>query len=458
MQFASLSFLFLFLPISLGVYYFSPRRWKREVMLGISIIFLLGGGIVAALIEVLLALGTFFVGLLLERLQNRRKLSGLVLFGTIAVYIAIVLMLRSDSMQLWETSLFRGKDFFPLGLSFFALQGIGYCIDVRRKKCMAETNWRNFFLYMLFFPRLIMGPVVSYSSAKKLKVETKFSMAQMGGGLSRFTIGLAKKMLLANWVGMFFRTASQTDSSNYSLLILWIGALAQLLSLYFELSGYADMAIGIALCFGVRLPESYGVALAVPTVAKFAEHWNRTVVQWFSHYIGTKFHSRVQLLRLIAIMITWGMIGLWYGFRLPTLLWGLGIGLCIGIEYLVGFGKRYYGIRYTLTALILTFGAVLLTLPDLSSVWAYVHGMVGLGHLAPSDADWHLIRSYGLALLIAGYLASGNWKTIFRLIQEKTWFRWARVPLAVAATLVLFCISIAVLLSCGGSAVMQLRL
>ncbi len=458
MQFASFTFLFLFFPITLGIYHLTPQRWKREVMLAISMLFLLSGGWLGALVLLVLTAATYGIGLLLEHLHTRRKLSGLVLLSTVLVYLGALTLLRSDWMQSWEFSLLHGKDLFPLGLAFFVLQAIGYCADVRRGKYGAERNWRQLSLYMLFYPRLIMGPVVPYPVALRSLCNPTFSMQHIGAGMTRFLVGLGKKLLLADNVGMLFQTVNQADPSGYSIITVWLGALAQLVSLYLELSGYADMAIGLALCYGVRLPESYGKSLFFPSVTKFADQWNRTVVQWFSHYVGTRFHGKSKFLHLFAVTITWGCVGLWYGFRLPTLIFGLGIGFCIWMEHLMGQGRRYIGIRYGVTVLLLSVCAVLLIQPDLASAWEYLRVMFGMGHFTPGEADRNLLLSYGLILFVSVYCASGNWRTVLHFVEEKPWFRVMRIPLTVAAVLLLLLGCTAVLISTSGTAQMQLML
>ena len=408
MQFASFTFLFFFLPITMGIYYLTPRRWKQEVMLGISILFLFCGGWMAALTELVLAALTYGAGLLLEKLRTKKALSRLTLAGTLLVQFGALIVLRSDWLYSLKAGAFHGSALFPLGLAFFVLQNAGYCIDVFRGKCRGETNWRRLGLYLLFYPRLIMGPVVSYPMVHKTICDPAFDMSRIGGGLLRFLVGMAKKLFLADWVGMLFQTLCQTSDAPYSMLVVWLGAFSQLVTLYLELSGYADMAIGIGACYGVRLPKSYGKSLFYPSIAAFADQWNRTVVQWFSHYVGTHFRGSNRFFQLLALMITWGCIGLWYGVRLPSLLFGLLIGFCLWLAHLLWRDKRTSMLRYALTLLLLSVGAVLLTLPDLPSVWNYLKIMLCGGHIAPTEADADLLRAYGLALAVS----SGGRKTV----------------------------------------------
>jgi len=286
MQFASFTFLFLFMPITLGIYHVVPKSWKQYVLLGISVLFLLGGGIIAALVELVLTGGTFGTGIWLEHMRKKahKKRSILLLTAVVIIYLSVLLLLRSDWMQMWKTLWLSGNDFFPLGLSFFTLQGIGYCLDVRRGECDAERNWWKLSLYLLFYPKLMMGPIVPYRIAKNSLSDTTFSLSQMGIGFQKFLTGLAKKLIFADGCEMLFSTIYQSDMTTYSILIFWVGAFAKLLSLYFEFSGYADMAVGLGLCYGVKLPESYGKKLFYPTMTKFTEQWNKTVVQWFFQF------------------------------------------------------------------------------------------------------------------------------------------------------------------------------
>ncbi len=458
MQFASFSFIFLFLPAALAIYHLTPERRKMPVMLGISFVFLLSGGIGAALILLLLTAGTYGAGLLLERFRLKKILSSLTIFSVLVVFLLALALLRSSWILSVENQFVNGADFWPAGLAFFALQAIGYCADVKNGRIPAERRWMHLFLYMLFFPRLIMGPVVSYRTAQRTHYTSGFSISQIGAGLMRFLIGLSKKLLLANSLAMLFEEITQ-GTASFSVLVLWIGALEKLTAIFLELSGYADMAVGLAMCFGVRLPEGYGKSVFFPTVIRFSEQFNRTVVQWFSHYAGRKFHGRNRLTRSLTVLAAWGCIGLWYGFRPTTLLWGILIGLCLCIEYAFGFHRRirYRAVHYFLTMAFLSIGTLLLVLPDFSSVYMYLRGMFSMNRLSLSDADWYLFRSHGLMMLAAFYVASGHWQNVMGAIRGKLWFRRIQTPLTQVVMLILLLACTAVLMT-DGTAVFQLML
>ncbi len=458
MLFSSLTFLILFLPISLGVYYLTPSRRKTEVMLLISLLFLLSGGILAALVELFLTAGTFAAGIFLEYLQQKgeRKRSNLMLLVILLVYLTALLFLRSDTVQSWKLSQIYGADLFPLGLSFFTLQGMGYCVDVWQKKMPAERNWRKLSLYLLFYPRLMMGPVVSYPMAQQSL--SSVSLAQVGAGLYRFFVGLAKKLLLADAVAMLFTNIVQADPSVYSVSTLWIGAFAKLLALYLELSGYADMAIGLAQCYGVKLPESYGRTIFYPTLHQFAEQWNKTVTQWFVQYLGVRLPGKRAVLHVLGIMLTWACILLWYQFRWQNFVLGLLLGLCIGLEHMLEKKKQSYAIRYFFTTAVCSFCAAFLSFPNETTGLAYLKGMFGMGHISFTEADSTLGVGYFLVLLIAAYVSSGNFYTWVRKAERHPYLtRWF-VPLHTLSAILLFLLDFAMLIAAGGSVDVQLRL
>ncbi|MCD8219397.1 MAG: hypothetical protein LUC50_03370 [Ruminococcus sp.] len=458
MQFASFTFLFLFLPITLGIYYLTPRRWRHGVMLGISVVFLLSGGLLSAVVLLLLTAGTYGAGLLLEHLHPRKKLSAFVITCVTLLEMGVLLLLRSDLVQGASLGWFSGSDLFPLGLSFYVLQSLSYYSEVHRGKCRAEHSVWKLSLYLLFYPRLIMGPVVSYRTAIESYTETSCSVTQIGAGLLRMLVGLAKKLVLADLIGTLYLTVTQENVTSYSILMLWIAALAKLLALYFELSGYADLAIGIAQCYGVKLPESYGKKLFYPTLLQLTDQWNRTVVQWFFHYVGTRFHGKRRSFHVFAVIVTWGCIGLWYDFRITTLLCGLAVGCCVGVEHLTGHHEHHWMIRYVITCLFLCMSTVLLAEHDLADAAAYLGGMFGAGQIAPTDADWQLIRSYLLIFLLAMYAASGNWRRIMQYVDQSKRCATLRLPLTVLAAVLLLVIDTAALVSAGGNVEMQLLL
>ncbi len=451
MQFVSFTFLFLFLPLTLGVYYLVPLRWKPKVLLGTNLIYLLGSGWFVAAVELLLTLVTFGVGQWMAHWKTQKVRKKLILSASILLYVGAFVLLRSELSTRWAAISIWGVHWNTIGFSFFILHGIGYCLDVEREKILPEKKWLSFASYMLFYPKLMMGPVVSYTTFQKMQMATRFSFAVIGRGVVRLVIGVSKLLLLANWLGLVFQTLHQTESSAYSLVTVWVGAFAQFLTLFLTFSGLVDMAIGIGMCYGVTLPESYGKTAFFPTVSHFADQWNRTVVQWFSHYVGTHFHGKHAMLHLFAVMTTWGCIGLWHGLCASTLLFGLLIGGFLWLEYMLRRKKYYAGLHVFLTILLLSLGAVLLTLTDWRSVWAYLRIMFGAENIAPTEADSVVLRQFILILLLAVCVCSGKWRSILRKLESYTWFQLVRMPASILLVLILLLLNVAVLVFYHGT-------
>lgn len=460
MQYASFTFLFLFLPITLGIYALTPQAKKPYVMLGISVFSLLFGGVFSALIELFLTLGLFGAGILLEhcRKQGRKKSGRLFLCGFIILCLAVCLFLRSDFVQSYSGSWWTGTDFFPLGLSFFTLQCVGYCLDVWQAKIAAERCPWRLFLYMLFFPCHLMGPVLSYEEADKLLFQPHVSLSRVGSGLQRFLMGLAKKLLLADGLSHLYETLAYADPTAYSITFLWLGAFAEWMSLYLEFSGYADMALGLAACYGIQLPECYGKTVYYYSMRQGSEHWNQSVVQWFYRYIGAHVHGQHTFIHVLGMMLTWGCIGLWYDVSPVTFGFGLWIGLFISLEYLLDKRQTQSGVRLVICTLLCCIGTLLCSITNWSTGLSYLQGMIGMGSIAPTDADGAVLTAYWIVLLVSFYVTTGNWHTLTHKLFAQPKFKPIEVPCRVLAAILLLVLDASILIVMGGTAEMQLVL
>lgn len=439
MQFASFGFLYLFLPFTLTIYLFLPVRLRQRAMLCFSLLFLLFSGISTCFAVLTITGITYGAGKVLERKKEKRFCSICLLLSITFLWIFVVLFMRSQWLHSWENTYFSGRDFCLPGISFLALQGVGYCIDIRRGKIRPAQHWYQFFSYLLFFPRIIMGPVVPYDSVMTSPYGRTIPMQQIGAGLFRFLIGLSKKLLLAEWLMQLFQDVLDAGIDSCSILILWLAAAAKWIAVFLELSGYADMAIGIANCFGYRLPESFSKSILYPSVTVFSQRWNRTISGWFSNYLGSHLGGSSPVMQFIAVLFIYSCMGVWYRPCLPALLWGAFIGVVICVEYILG--KKYSQARrplhYTITTIFFCISVLFLVLPDFGSIWQYTQGMLGFGQLIPTETDGYLLRSYSFIFLLSLYVVSGNWQTIFRWFRKKNWFRRLQLPLSILTALFL---------------------
>ena len=407
MQFASFTLIFLFLPITMLLFYLTPNRWKREVMLGISLLFLCSGGWLAAAVEILLTALTYGAGLLLEHLRQRKHLSRLVLTGSILLHFGALLLLRSDWLFSLKAGWFSGKSLFPLGLAFFTLQSVGYCIDVFRGKIHGEKNWRQLGLYLLFYPRLIMGPVVSYSVAVKSLCTPVFDIARVGQGLLRFLVGLGKKVILADNFALLIRLFRQ--SGETSVLFYWMYAVAFALNIYFDFSGYSDMAIGLGRVLGFHFVENFNYPYLSGSVTEFWRRWHISLGSWFRDYVYIPMGgSRVSRWRwVLNILTVWMLTGLWHGAAWNFVLWGLLFAGLLLAEKWIPVLQRLPGVLrhgYVLLAVILSF--VLFNADSLAQAGQDFAGLFGFGGLSLTSAETlYYLKSYAV-LFVLGILGS----------------------------------------------------
>lgn len=457
MNYASFTFLFLFLPIAMGVYYLTPKRFRARVLLLLSAVFSLLGGLVSSAVIFLLTGAAWGIGVLLWHLRDRQKASRLVCIGAAILYFAILVFLRSPWLQRLQGDILQGSDFYPLGLSFFVLFCIGYWVDILRGKLVGAQNFWDFALFLLFFPRRLWGPVVSFQRSRTAIEQAQFSPLQIGFGLSRFLVGLAKKLLLADWVVLFHTHLMQSDPSAYSFLILWIGALAKFLALLFEFSGYCDMALGLGLCFGIHMPENYGRSFYYPSLTLFVDQWNHTVHAWFLQYCSIPIHQKKPIYHILPVALVWGIIFLWYDFRAENFLFGFCLGLCTGLEFYWKHPKMP-AVRALLPTWFCVLGAALLSGGFGERGQAYLQGMFFMGHILPTDADAALLFGFWFILALCIYVSTGHPHILLQHARRYPRGAVFLMPLRLVGSLLLLLLCAAALVRAGGSVEMQLLL
>ncbi len=326
MVFSSLTFIYFFLAGTLAVYAAVPARGKNAVLLIASLLFYAFGEqefVLLLIGDMFLAFGT---GLLLERLRGKRS-AGIVLAAFVCVSVS-VLVLFKQSDRLFGIAM-------PLGISFFTFQTVSYAVDVYRNDIAAEHSPLRFGTYVSFFPQLVAGPIVRYSEVSDALVNRKFSLEQIGQGAFRFVCGLGKKVLLADQLYRFYSIYQAAAAP--STVFAWAANAAFLLYVYFDFSGYSDMAIGMGTMFGFRFPENFLHPLCSRSVREFWRRWHVTLGRWFRDYVYIPMGgSRVRVSRwLLNLLTVWLLTGLWHGVSWNFLLWGLYFGLLIAAEGLI---------------------------------------------------------------------------------------------------------------------------
>ena len=407
MLFSSISFLYYFLPAVLVVYFAVPRGLKNGVLLLASLVFYGWGEPKYVLLMAAAILAFYLYGLAIGRIKSRRGQKGWL---TAAVVTGILLL-----------TVFKYADFFigsfaavtglsmpllnlalPIGISFYTFQCMSYVVDVYRGDARPQKNLIHFGAYVALFPQLIAGPIVRYVDiARELEARTT-TWENVLAGARRFLIGLSKKILLANQLGLL--TEIFRDSAEKSVLFCWMYALAFALHIYFDFSGYSDMAIGLGRIFGFHFQENFNYPYLSKSVAEFWRRWHMSLGTWFRDYVYIPLGgSRVSRLRWVFNILTvWMLTGLWHGASWNFVVWGLLFAALLLIEKSVPALQKLPGALrhgYVLFCVVISF--VIFNAADLAQAGQDLAGMFGLGGLPLATAETlYYLRSYAVIFLL----------------------------------------------------------
>ena len=441
MVFSSLTFLCFFLPLTLGVYYLLPKRARNGVLLAASLVFYAWGEPKYVLLMVLSIGAKYVFGRLIGKEGSRSRfwlavsvifdLGMLCLFKYTDLLIATFNDLTGGRLEPLGLAL-------PIGISFYTFQAMSYTVDVWRGKVAPQRNLLDFGAYIAMFPQLIAGPIVRYSEVERQLKERSVTAEDFAAGLCRFAAGLGKKVLLANQLGKLWQTAS---SGTPSALLAWLGALAFSLQIYFDFSGYSDMAIGLGALFGFRFPENFRHPYEADSVTEFWRRWHITLSTWFREYLyiplgGNRRGLKRQLLNL---GIVWALTGLWHGAGWNFLAWGLAWFVLLALEklFLLKLMKKLPGLlRHTLTLTAVLLCWVLFACEP-SALGPYLGAMFG-SNGAAGGMDLFWLLHYGILLLVS---AVGCTSLVSRLSRRlKAFWPKAVGSLAVLAVSLAFLI------------------
>ena len=421
MVFSSTVFVFFFLPLCLMFTLAEPDiRVKNIILLLFSLVFYAWGEPVYVILMVLSILLNYTLGRFMAAIPEWRKgilVLGLVMnlgiLGFFKYYgFAVDILNRTFGLQLTAHDLP-----LPIGISFYTFQALSYVIDLYRGNVRLQKNVLDFGLYITMFPQLIAGPIVRYSDVQEQLADRHVTAAGLGRGMARFLFGLAKKVLLANRLGAVF-DASGVLTGPTGTLTAWVGLLAYSLQIYFDFSGYSDMAIGMGEMLGFDFPENFNAPYGSASVTDFWRRWHMTLGTWFREYVYIPLGgNRVKPARHIAnILIVWGLTGLWHGAAANFVLWGLYYGLLLLFEKFVWFRweKRPAWLCHALTLLAVFFGWGLFCCGSLAECGQTFSNLFGQAHLGFVDGhSLHLLLSHG-ALLVAGAALSLPWAVRLR--------------------------------------------
>ena len=344
MVFSSLTFLFIYFPITLVVMKLSPLKYRNFCLLVLSLLFYSYGEPKYIIIMLVSCIVDYFNGYMVDKYRDNKRIAkrfvifsivfNLGLLGFFKYYDFLVSILNSIGINIFSPLNIS----LPIGISFYTFQTMSYPIDVYRNDAKVQKNLVNFSCYVTMFFQLIAGPIVRY---KDIAAQLDHRIENENGfynGIKRFVCGLAKKVILANNMGLIFEQINSLNNENISLLLAWLGIICFALQIYFDFSGYSDMAIGLASMFGFDLLENFNYPYIASSITDFWRRWHISLSSWFRDYVYIPLGgNRKGLYRqCINIMIVWLLTGLWHGASFNFILWGLYYGLILIFEKVIG--------------------------------------------------------------------------------------------------------------------------
>ena len=409
MEYSSILFIYIFFPVSLTLYLLTPQKLKDIVLLLLSIVFCGAFGLRYIALIAVYSIVNYSCGRLTGHLRHKKKKLRIIPFGVGAGFDLLVIFLFRFSYFSRAAEMLRfPKGFFPVGISFFTLSALGYLVDVYRGKHKAEKNFVRFSLYIMMFPRLFMGPVVRYDIFTRILRSRKVGLSEIGKGLSVFIKGLAKKVLGADTLYAMYCAVNSSDLSELSVGTAWLGITAYMLCLYFTLSGFADMGVGIGYCFGFRFPQSFNYPMFNTKIRYFAAKWHIQVIHWFRKYITRPLTARTgnRYLRKLIFVSAWMLAGFWYTFNIGGAVWGGLMGTAIVFENRLRNSKMLKSTGIIYTFLLTTVFAVFLSGDSLSYSLRYLFAMTGGNHVLADGFTLYLLKSYLVVLLVSMYAST----------------------------------------------------
>ncbi len=415
MVFSSTVFLLLFLPLILFVYYnpfLKSRAFRNSSLLLFSLIFYAWGEPVFVFVLLLSILLNWFFALRIDRQKDPKKRKKLLFFPIIFdislmfVFKYLGFVMRNLGLLLGDTSL-DISIVLPIGISFFTFQIMSYVFDVYYRKAPVQKNALSVGLYISLFPQLIAGPIVRYETVAEEINHRKETPKDFTAGVTRFIFGLGKKVLLANYVGLIADNIFAA-TENLSISAAWLGIVAYALQIYFDFSGYSDMAIGLGRMFGFHFLENFNFPYIASSITDFWRRWHISLSTWFRDYVyiplgGNRVSQKRWVFNLFAV---WLLTGIWHGANWTFIIWGLYYFIFLLFEKLTGFDKKLGFFSHAYTLLVVLVGWVIFRAESLPRVLQYLGFMFGIGANGMVDELFRYYLSNGKWVLLAAAICS----------------------------------------------------
>ena len=425
MLFTSISFLYYFLPALIIIYFITPKKYKNIILLIASLLFYFYGEpkyVFLMIAEIIIA---YIGAILIDKYKNQSKN---ILIITLFIHVLLLIIFKYTDFIIQTINDISNANIkllniaLPIGISFYTFQIISYVIDVYNGKVKVQKNIINLATYVSLFPQLVAGPIVRYQTVEKELDDRVHSFNNFAYGIRRFSIGLAKKVLIANALGELCTKAFVLNETT--VIFYWIFGISYMLQLYFDFSAYSDMAIGLGRIFGFNFPENFNYPYISKSITEFWRRWHISLGTWFKDYVyiplGGNRDGKYKQIR--NILIVWLLTGIWHGANWTFLIWGLLFGIILIIEKiflnkfmekLPSFIKRIY-VLFIVMILFIIFNA-----ENMSVALTNIKGLFGMnGEIFVNDYTLHYLKSYLPLLIIAFFGATPFIKTLIDKLRK----------------------------------------
>ena len=414
MVFSSTIFLCVYLPLVLLGYYICPKKGRNLFLLIVSLVFYAWGEPKYVFLMIFSILVNYIFGRLMDKNRGRQKRMKLLLVLSVVIDLGLLSVFKYTDFVITNINAIFGSSFdllkiaLPIGISFYTFQAMSYTIDVYRNDVRVQKNLIDFGMYITMFPQLIAGPIVRYADVQDQLAERSVTTADFSEGVMRFVVGLGKKVLLANQMGAVW-SEIYALGGDVSALMAWTGAIAYTFQIYFDFSGYSDMAIGLGRMFGFKFPENFRYPYQSVSITDFWRRWHITLSTWFKEYLYIPLGgNRCGLARqALNLLIVWSLTGFWHGAGWNFVMWGLYYFVILFIEKLFllkALDKLPKLFRHVYALLLIVIGWVIFASDDVSVLLPYLGSMFGAnGAIGGMDVYTLLTKA---ALLVICCIAS----------------------------------------------------
>lgn len=430
MVFSEPVFMFLFLPVALLIYYAVPFRLKNAVLFLTGLLFYSWGEPVYVLIMILSTLIDYFAGRVMDKFDDNKTIRKVALIVSVAMNLSLLGIFKYSGFFInsinsaFGLSLFNPNLPLPIGISFFTFQSMSYTIDLYRRNITVQKSFIKFAAFVTMFPQIVAGPIVLYNDVARELDNRKIDLDALSSGISTFICGLCKKVLLANSVGELWTTVKASDYTTLPAATAWLGIIAFTLQIYFDFSGYSDMAVGLGKMLGFNFPKNFDYPYNSKTVSEFWRRWHMTLGGWFKSYVyfplGGSKNGKVKTIR--NLLIVWFLTGMWHGASWNFMIWGVYYGIILILEKFVFASvikKLPVFVTRIYTIIAVVIGWIIFEIYSPAAEFEFIGAMFGLSGSFSDTFTLNILHNYSIILVIAAITASGLPLKLWKKITAK---------------------------------------